>query len=150
MITLKEIKIQEALGVASKGNEIAVLIRASDDPEAILWASRHKYAPVRVAAAESPLIPFSQLLRLYFCDLHTTVKDACRESIRNRNQEFEQLLEVMEEFPQLSLSLGNRNSSYDFIESMTDEPYNKLYREEETRPIESDFPEITKRSKKKR
>jgi len=149
MITLKEIKIQEAIGAASKGNEIAALVRASDDPEAILWASRHKYAAVRAAAAESPLIPFSQLLRLYFCDVYTTVKDACKESIQKRNQEFEQLLEVMEEFPQLSLLLGDRNSSYDFVESMTDEPYNSADAVEETTAAEPDFPKIAKRSKKR-
>lgn len=150
MITLKEIKIQEAIGAASKGNEIATLVRASDDPKAILWASKHKYATVRAAAAESPLIPFSQLLRLYFCDTYSTVKDACKQSILKRNQEFEQLLEVMEEFPQLSLQLGDRNSSYDFVESMTGELYDSTDAGEETTAAEPDFPEIAKRNKKKR
>ena len=139
MITLKEIKIQEAIGAVSKGSEIATLVRASDDPKAILWASKHKYAAVRAAAAKSLLIPFSQLLRLYFCDAYGTVKDACKQSIQKRSQEFEQLLKVMEEFPQLSLQLGDRNSSYNFVASTTDEPYNSHGEEEETMPIEPDF-----------
>jgi hypothetical protein len=121
MISLKEIQIQEAIGSAAKGNEIAVLVGASDDPKAILWASRHRYAAVRAAAAKSPLVPFAQLLRLYFCDPALIVRTACRESIQNRQQEFDQLLQVIEEFPQLSLQLGDRNGAYDFINNIEKE-----------------------------
>ncbi len=144
MITLKEIQVQIALGVASKGSEIAVLVKASEDPKAILWASRHKYAAVRAVAAESPLIPFAQLLRLYFCDTYGTVKDACKESIQERGQEFEQLLEVMEEFPQMSLRLGDRNSSYDFRDSMINETYDTDTdtKHEAVDGVEADFSEI--------
>ncbi|KKL77853.1 hypothetical protein LCGC14_2030710 [marine sediment metagenome] len=142
MITLKEIQVQEALGSVSKGSEIAILVRATEDPKAILWASRHKYGAVRTAAAESPLIPFAQLLRLYFCDSSSTVKDACKESIAERNQEFEQLLEVMEEFPQMSLQLGYRNGSYDFVNLMADEGYDPVERCTEMAVQDPDFSEI--------
>ena len=139
MITLKEIKVQIAIGTVLKGNEIAVLVGTSDDPKAILWASRHKYAAVRAAAAKSPLIPFSQLLRLYFYDTFSTVKKACKESIQKRRQEFEQLLEVMEEFPQLSLQLNDRNGSYDFVENMVNELNPKADATIEEEITESDF-----------
>ncbi len=144
MITLTEIKVQEAIGSAVKGNEIATLVRASDDPEAILWASRHKYAAVRTVAAESPLIPFSQLLRLYFCDQTSTVKEACKESIERRGQEFDQLLALMEEFPQLSLPLGDRKGSYDFVATIADEHGSYL----EERPAKVEFPKLVKQCKK--
>ena len=145
MITLKEIQVQVATGAVSKGNEIAVLVVASDDPKAILWASRHKYAAVRVAAAKSPLIPFSQLLRLYFYDTFSTVKKACKESIQDRRQEFEQLLEVVEEFPQLSLQLNDRNSSYDYVENMVNELDYKADATIEEEIVESDFKILKKR-----
>ena len=139
MIDLKEIKVQEAIGSARKGNELAVLIRATDDPKAILWASRHKYAAVRAAAAKSPLVPFSQLLRLYFCDSSSMVKEACRGSIAERQQEFEQLLEVMEEFPQLNLQLYDRKGSYDFVDTMEEEGYAAEMRPTEMALQEPDF-----------
>lgn len=144
MITLTEIKAQEAVGAAVKGNEIATLVRASDDPEAILWASRHKFAAVRTAAAKSSLIPFSQLLRLYFCDQTMTVKDACKESIERRGQEFDHLLELIEEFPQLSLPLGDRKGSYDFVDTIADEHGSYL----EEKPAKVEFPKLVEQCKK--
>jgi len=80
--------------------------------------------------------------RLYFCDSSSTVKDACKESIAERNQEFEQLLEVMEEFPQMSLQLGYRNGSYDFVNLMADEGYDPVERCTEMAVQDPDFSEI--------
>ena len=118
MITLEEIKVQIAIGSATKNVEIATLVRASGDPKAIKWATHHKFVMVRKAAAASPLIPFTQLLRMYFCDKAMSVVETCKDRIMSRTQEFEQLLTVMEEFPQFSLLLDDRKNCPRMLDKM--------------------------------
>lgn len=121
MMSLKEIKVQIALGVATKGNEIALLVEVSDDPKAISWASKHKYAAVRKVAVQSPLCPFTSLVKLSLMDSSTIVRACCKASILNRQQEFRQLLEVLEEFPQLSLALKDKRKPLQSIQKISNE-----------------------------
>ena len=103
-ISLDEITIQVALGTLVDPYHIAGFILVTTDIKAIVWAANHASAKVREAAVRNPRCSLGLLVKLGLIDTANAVRNASREALILRKDEFKDFLFVVEEYPQLALS----------------------------------------------
>jgi len=104
-ITKKEILVQIALGTAEKPQQIARLVRNTDDIEALEWAIKYKNTKVRSAAICNPNLPIGIFLWAYINETSKTAQNVLRIIKQERQNEIDQVLFLIKTYPQLSLDL---------------------------------------------
>ena len=122
-ITLKEVKTQLALGSIQGYKDIAALVKCTTNTKLVYWASKHVSADVRRAAVKHKLCPFGMLIKICFFDRSNIVRKEAEKVLKtSRKDQLERLLDLVEEFPQLSFSFHeNEKVKWEELDTEIDE-----------------------------
>lgn len=105
-ITLQEIQVQLAVGSLQTPQEVAAMVRISNDLDVVIWASNHRSFYVRLAAIEHDYCPFARIINAMLHDGSGKVVEAARIILKGRRkEEYAHFMTCLADYPQLSLPL---------------------------------------------
>lgn len=102
-ISLKELKVQLGLGLIAPDNALATIIGNSTDTNVLAWAFKHKIAKIRAAALSNPRLPVGLFIYGGLFASTQTERRAYNKMLSKRKKDMQRTLQVIAEYPQLSL-----------------------------------------------
>lgn len=100
----KEFVAQIALGtLITAPAEIAKIVKKSDAPRIVRWASLHNSAKVRAAAAGNSSLPLIDFVRMRLFDNSSGVQQILHKNLEDREDDILELFAFLADYPQFRL-----------------------------------------------